>query len=497
MGPLTSSMGVCTSRLAGEFEDINDTKSLTGACQQLVAECSAFEGGGTATDHHVHILGLGTGGSGCIVHEKMQSSFNLFHATKLSIFMKASGVTNRSIADEQYIERVIACQQAAPGIGRMCLLAFSHCYKDNGEIDMKGTGLATPNNYILKLHQEFPDITWPVGSVHPYKPNAIQELTALADAGVRMIKWLPNSMNINPADPRCVPYYDVMSRRGMTLLSHTGEEHSVDAGGVEQALGNPLLLRYPLNAGVTVIAAHCATEGVNPDLDFFCIKGKKKPKVENFDLFMRIMGEPQYDGLLFGDISAIIAFRRVGRYTKELLEAKHIHHRLVYGSDYPVPCVNMVVHTGKLGKLGFITEEEVELLNELYRYNPLMFDLAVKRCLKSPDDPTAKFPDHVFTRSLYGCKPCMQEEVDDPTDGEEGCFGEDAPADETLNVDSSHPSNGAGSGMELDPLMQCEICSEQPVAPPTTGWSTVYTGPALPCFITHALEELDLELVSI
>lgn len=49
-----------------------------------------------------------------------------------------------------------------------------------------------------------------------------------------------------------------------------------------------------------------------------------------------MMADPKYDGLLFGDISAIIAFRRVGRYTKELLEATHIHHRLVYGSDYPV-----------------------------------------------------------------------------------------------------------------------------------------------------------------
>lgn len=488
-------MGVCTSRIAGQFEDILDAPSIK--CKAMIDQCSAFDGGATVIDHHVHILGLGTGGTGCMVHPKMQSNFNLFHSTKLSIFMKASGVTDESIGDQQYVERLLLCQQAAPCFGRLCLLAFSHCYADNGELDMAGTGLSTPNAYILQLHRDNPTSTWPVGSVHPYKTDAVRELVALADVGVRMIKWLPNSMNINPADPRCLPFYEVMRARGMTLLSHTGEEHSVDAGGVEQALGNPLLLRYPLNAGVTVIAAHCATEGVNPDLDFFCIKGKKKPKVENFDLFMRIMGEPQYDGLLFGDISAIIAFRRVGRYTKELLEASHIHHRLCYGSDYPVPCVNMVVHTSKLAKLGFLTTTEAETLNEVYRHNPLMFDLAVKRCLKSPDDPTIKFPDHIFTRNLYGCAPVADEPADakDLQESEgamgEGAVGEDCPGDAALNDDSGQ---GAGNGMIVDP--QCEMCVDTSSSKPPTKWSTIYRGPEPPCFIAHALTDIDVDAVT-
>lgn len=98
------------------------------------------------------------------------------------------------------------------------------------------------------------------------------------------VQWLPNSMNIDPTDERCLPFYHVLKSRGIVLLCHTGEEHSVDAGGIDQKLGNPLLLRAALDAGVTVIAAHCASEGENPDLD---VPGDKKPKAENFDLFMR------------------------------------------------------------------------------------------------------------------------------------------------------------------------------------------------------------------
>ena len=72
----------------------------------------------------------------------------------------------------------------------------------------------------------------------------------------------------------------------------------------------------------------------------------------------------RYKGLLFGDISAVCAVLRVP-YLQQLLENtvrwKHytiiiimiiilqdLHDRLVYGSDYPVPAINVVVHTSRL-----------------------------------------------------------------------------------------------------------------------------------------------------
>jgi hypothetical protein len=93
------------------------------------------------------------------------------------------------------------------------------------------------------------------------------------------------------------------------LLCHVGEEHSIDAGYLQNALGNPLLLRYPLNAGVKVvltsvtllkatlaqvIAAHCASEGKCSDLD-----APGHPTVDAFDLFVRLMDDPKYKQLLF------------------------------------------------------------------------------------------------------------------------------------------------------------------------------------------------------
>ena len=49
-----------------------------------------------------------------------------------------------------------------------------------------------------------------------------------------------------------------MAEARLPLLAHTGGEHTVPV--VNAALADPKLLRLPLECGVTVIAAHCATK---------------------------------------------------------------------------------------------------------------------------------------------------------------------------------------------------------------------------------------------
>ena len=131
--------------------------------------------------------------------------------------------------------------------------------------------------------------------------------------------------------------------------SHTGDEHSIDACGTIQEYGNPLYLEIPLRRGLRVnkatimslrmfpsvryygsllqvIAAHCATEGSVVDTD-----DPKLSKKECFELFERLMAKPEYQGLLFGDLAAITAMRRV-KYISRILDHVEWHDRLLYGS---------------------------------------------------------------------------------------------------------------------------------------------------------------------
>jgi mannonate dehydratase len=199
-------------------------------------------------------------------------------------------------------------------------------------------------------------------------------------------------MNIDPSSPRCDAFYEAMTRLGLTLITHAGEEKAVHSEE-RQRLGNPLLLRRALEHGVTTVVAHCASLGQNPDLD----APEPRPWVDNFDLFVRLMKEPQWRGRLFGETSALTLVNRAGRPLETVLSDEDLQRRCVNGSDYPLPAINALMQTRAIVNLGLITEEERTLLNEIDRHDPLLFDFVMKRTLRlRRDGKEFRLADEVF-----------------------------------------------------------------------------------------------------
>ena len=109
-----------------------------------------------------------------------------------------------------------------------------------------------PNDYAFMLAKEFPECFYAIGSVNPYRDDALAELQRCAQNGVTIIKWLvsyssyvnsiqgtrsvqlsllshveldytslflqPNSMGIDPSDEKCVPFYEKMKELDMVSL---------------------------------------------------------------------------------------------------------------------------------------------------------------------------------------------------------------------------------------------------------------------------------------
>ncbi len=328
-------------------------------------------------DTHVHVVGLGRGGSGCEVGERLQSVLNPMEYMKFSIYLAASGVTDLDEADQQYVARLTSLLTSQAPHGRALLFAFDRAHDDAGNALPKESEFYTPNAYVLGLAKAAPELFVPCASVHPYRADAITALEDAVEQGAVAVKWLPNAMNIDPSSPKCDAFYDAMARLKVPLITHAGEEKAVHAEAA-QRLGNPLHLRRPLGRGVTVIVAHCASLGSNPDVDH-----PGAPWVDNFELFMRLMNEPEWNGRLFGELSAMLQVNRVGHPLRTLLERPELHARLVNGSDYPLPAINALVRTSAIVEAGFITEPQRALLNEIDQHNPLLFDFVTKRCLRS------------------------------------------------------------------------------------------------------------------
>lgn len=339
----------------------------------------AFDGIDPArlVDYHTHVIALGTSVSDAFVNPKMRSRLNL-ERLKFLIYKSAAGISHENNADMEYVARLVRLARAIPRHGKYRILAFDKHYNADGSVDLKKTNMYVPNHYVVDLARQYPDIFLPVISVHPYRPDALAELDRWGTAGVKYIKWLPNAMGINPASAAIVPFFQKMREHKMILLSHAGEEQAVRAEE-DQRLGNPLLLRKPLELGVKVIIAHAASLGTCDDLD----RGAGKT-ASCFELFLRLMDEPKYVGLAFGEISAMLQFNRMPVPFATLLKRQDLHTRLVNGSDYPLPAINSLIWTRSLARNGFITAEERQQLNEIYDYNPLLFDFVLKRTVRHP-----------------------------------------------------------------------------------------------------------------
>jgi uncharacterized protein len=348
-------------------------------------------------DCHAHLLGLGTAGTGCWVNPNIRNWQHPLDHLKLMLYINASGIEHLEQADQQYLQQLMRQVQDFPQRVRCMLLALDKAYHKDGRWNKADTKFYVPNSYVYTVSQLYPKHFSPCISVHPYRPDALEELEKWALLGVRMVKWLPNIMGMDPADSLCEPFYQKMRELDMYLLGHAGGESAMEVLKFKH-LGNPLKYRKPLDMGVKVIMAHCASLGFGLDTD-----GKIPKPAANFSLFMRLMEEKQYEGLLFADISAMTQINRAGNPLTQMLRRQDLHHRLINGSDYPLPAVNAVISTRLLQWLGYISRSERIALNQIYKRNPLLFDFVLKRTLKDPQNSQNR-----FSVELFRPKPALQ-----------------------------------------------------------------------------------------
>jgi mannonate dehydratase len=97
---------------------------------------------------------------------------------------------------------------------------------------------------------------------------------------------------------------------------------------------------------------------------------------------MRLFAGAEHEENLFADISTLAHTHHGLGPLRELLKAPELHHRLVYGSDYPLPALRFMLSPSKLQLGGLLDSEDRRMCNELFRTNPLLFDFAVNRSLR-------------------------------------------------------------------------------------------------------------------
>jgi len=248
-------------------------------------------------------------------------------------------------------------------IDRAVLLAFDGAYRRDGSHDEANTLVVTENDFVAGIAASHRKALFGA-SVHPYRRDALQETERLIERGAVLMKWLPGAQNIQPDDPICFPYYEMLARYRVPLLCHTGAEHALKR--FPNTLNDPKRLIPALERGVTVIAAHCGARMMLHEKCYLRDWCEMAVKYANF----------------YGDISAFGLPVRAWALRK-LLAKPEFAEKLVYGSDFPAP----VFPWSFLGRVRLRRIREIRRIQ-----NP--FDRAFQ-LMKA-----AGVPDAVFSRAM-------------------------------------------------------------------------------------------------
>ena len=305
-------------------------------------------------DAHVHMVGNGVGGSGAWL--RLGGWYRW-----LAGFMVQQLGFPRDVLEQDleaiYSEHLLGLVRGS-SLDALVLLAHEQVYEPDGALRRDLGTMYVPNDVVLDLaerHREF----LPGVSIHPARVDAIDELERCLARGAVLMKCLPNCQNIDPSDVRYRRFWERMAEARLPLLAHTGGENTVQE--VNRSLADPKLLRLPLECGVTVIAAHCATKSGPRDPDYF-------------DDWARMLSEfPN----LYGDISAMVSLNRCG-HLRDCLRAE-IEPRVLHGSDFPVPVLGH--RLWMQGAFGWSEFRELQKIK-----NPLERDWQFKQALGFPEE---------------------------------------------------------------------------------------------------------------
>ncbi len=283
-----------------------------------VAGCSSrpiAQPRGPIIDFHVHLMGVGDGGTGCFLSSAQRAHWNY------RLLLRLLGLSENGRMDQDYVE-VLVRQLRASSIAQAVLVGQDKRYDGNGHPDDEATAIYVPNDYVFQIVRQYPELFVPCVSINPRRRDAMDELEKCAAGGARVLKIHPPIQDVDPAAERFRPFYRRVAELDIVLMVHTGAEHSSVV--VDNALSDPAGLAPALEEGCVVVAAHSGMNTVFDDTSIFQ------------DFFPNLIALAERFPNLDCD-TAVLASMFRWRNIPQLLENEVLSERIVHPSDFPLP----------------------------------------------------------------------------------------------------------------------------------------------------------------
>ncbi len=167
-------------------------------------------------DIHVHLFGVGDGGTGCRITKSITEGFQFRYLLSLLRLQ----VPNKSI-DERY-EEVLVEQVQGSGLSKVALLGQDAVYDGNGRPDWDRTSFYVPNDHVFAVVARHCESMIACPSINPARADALNELARCHAMGARLLKIHPPTQGVNIADRKYAQFFRCCCELNMVVLVHTG-----------------------------------------------------------------------------------------------------------------------------------------------------------------------------------------------------------------------------------------------------------------------------------
>jgi predicted TIM-barrel fold metal-dependent hydrolase len=260
-------------------------------------------------------------------------SFSRFYdKLALTFFAKKLGMDAKALIKnpyKTYTEGIIKNIRESKYLSKSVLFGVDAKVDKRGRAIHKDITVCADNEALYQLYHDNQDIIIPFFSINPLRPNALDLIDKYSELGFVGAKFLQNYWNVDTREKQFIPYFEKLKEKNIPLIIHIGSESSVHS---HKACESIEMLYQPLEIGVDVIAAHMALS-YTPLKIFQALS--QNPKHFNHEYHQLLEMLHLHDNL-YADLSAMLTPVRA-KVLRHLSKEEEIHHKLLFGTDFPVP----------------------------------------------------------------------------------------------------------------------------------------------------------------
>ncbi len=304
-------------------------------------------------DFHTHLLNPNV------------SFSRVYDKVALTLFAKKLGVDKNDLIDRKYdafVEAYLNNIKTSKHVRKSVILPVDAKIDEKGNEISRDKTVCSSNDDILREYKQNPNEIIPFFSVNPNRLDALDLIDEYASQGFKGAKFLQNYWDIDINDKKYIPYFEKIKSYDLPIIIHTGGEHAIESNSMYEKVE---VANSAIEVGCKVVLAHFGVNMVmNQELSKLHHNFSFESSKFGEDYFKTIEYLEKHDNV-YADLSAIIALFRTKVVEDLAKKQKHIHHKLLFGTDYPVPFSIMFSYNS----LGLRKRMELEKIqNPLDRY---------------------------------------------------------------------------------------------------------------------------------